>query len=259
MRVTIWERFREERARLRRPIIVAHRGNQKLEPENTLAAFRRAIDEGADALETDLRFTSDDQLILFHDHTLERTTDGSGPVRSHSLAQIKQLRTRRPGGQLSDERVPTLLEMLAMLGGEAPLLLELKDPLFLHEQHAHILVDMLRSINMLNKVALVSFHFDYVEAVKQVEPTLPIGFITLWNPFPIKRGAQMFGPLWPLLYLNPWYVRWAHRRQAIVAPLDPNPEPRVRYYLRRNVDAVLADHPASVLAALNAALGEVAR
>lgn len=255
--MTLWKRFREQRARLRRPVIVAHRGNQKLEPENTLAAFRRAVDEGADALETDLRFTSDDQLILFHDPTLERTTDGVGAVRSHTLTQIKQLQARRPGGQLSEERVPTLLELLALLDGQTPLLLELKDPLFLRDRFGRILVDTLNAANMLDKVALVSFHFDYVQAVKQVEPALPIGFITLWNPFPIKREAQMFGPLWPWLYLNPWYVRWAHRRQAIVAPLDPNPEPRVRYYLRRNVDAVLADNPASVLRALNAALHEM--
>lgn len=256
--MSIWERFRAERARLRRPVVVAHRGNRRFEPENTLAAFRRAVDEGADALETDLRFTSDDQLILFHDPTLDRTTDGVGPVRSHTLAQIKQLRTRKPDGVMGDERVPTLLELLAALQGATPLLLELKDPLFLDAHYANILVDTLKATAMLDKVALVSFHFDYVAAVKKIEPALPIGFITLWNPLPIKRDAQMFGPLWPWLYVNPWYVRWAHKRQALVAPLDPNPEPRVRYYLHRNVDAVLADNPAGVLAALAAALDEAA-
>jgi glycerophosphoryl diester phosphodiesterase len=257
--MTIWERFQQERERLRRPIVVAHRGNQKMEPENTLAAFRLALSQGADALETDLRFTRDDQLVLFHDPTLERTTDGNGALRDSTLAQIKALQTRHPNGSLSDERVPTLLELLGATGGQTPLLLELKDPLFLEARYGQILVDILKATNMLDKVALVSFHFEYVEAVQRVEPALPIGFITLWNPFPSKRGAMMFGPLWPLLYLNPLYVRWAHKRKAIVAPLDPNPEPRVRYYMRRQADALLADDPASVIQALNDALAKIAR
>jgi glycerophosphoryl diester phosphodiesterase len=79
-----WDTFREERRRAGRPFVVAHRGAQLAEPENTLRAFLLALVQGADALETDLRFTADDQLILFHDPTLERTTEGAGPVRDHS-------------------------------------------------------------------------------------------------------------------------------------------------------------------------------
>ncbi|MBK8047726.1 MAG: hypothetical protein IPK16_11705 [Anaerolineales bacterium] len=78
-----WDNFLEERRIYGRPFVVAHRGARTLEAENTLRAFLLALAQGADALETDLRFTRDDVLILFHDATLERTTEGAGAVRVH--------------------------------------------------------------------------------------------------------------------------------------------------------------------------------
>lgn len=240
-----WDTFREERKRAARPFIVAHRGARLLEPENTLHAFLLALAQGADALETDLRFTADDQIILFHDPTLDRMTDGAGPVRDHTLVQIKALRTRRPDGALSDERVPTLAELIEATGGQIPLLLELKDPLFLEHKYARILIDTLEQGGVLRRSALVSFHFEHVLAVKAVHPDIPIGHITLKNPWP-RRNAQLLGPFWPLLFLNPLYTALAHRMGAIVAPLDPTPEPRLRCYLRLGVDAVLADDPGGV-------------
>lgn len=247
-----WDDFSTIRRSLGRPLVVAHRGARTQRPENTLAAFALALQQGADALETDLRFTRDGHIVLHHDATLDRTTTGSGPLAEHTLAELKQFYARNPDGTLSEERIPTLLELIAATGAQTPLLLELKDPLFVHHPYAEALANHLAAAGMTQKVALVSFHFEHVAAVRAVDPALPAGFITLTNPFP-KRGAQLHGPFWPLLYLNPWYVTWAHAQGGIVAPLDPNPEPRIGYYLRRNVDALLADDPASVLRALGVA------
>jgi glycerophosphoryl diester phosphodiesterase len=245
-----WDTFRQERRRAGRPFVVAHRGARLAEPENTLRAFLLALVQGADALETDLRFTADDQLILFHDPTLERMTEGRGLVRDHTLAQVKELHTRHPAGHLTDDRVPTLAELIAATGGQAPLLLELKDPLFLQPKYAQILIETLAQGGVLRRSALVSFHFEYVLAVKAVQPDIPIGHITLMNPWP-RRGAQLLGPIWPLMFINPFYTALAHRLGSIVAPLDPTPESRLRYYVRWGVDAVLADDPGGVRRQLN--------
>jgi glycerophosphoryl diester phosphodiesterase len=245
-----WSEFRQQRHTRRRPLVVAHRGVPGAEPENTLPSFALALQQGADVLETDLRFTRDGEIVLFHDATLGRMTDGEGVVSEHTLAELKRLRTRAPAGRLVDVRIPTLAELIETTRAQVPLLLELKDPRFANRSYAGQLVRLLEHHNMVERSAIVSFHPEYVAGVETVCPAIPTGNITLWNPLPTGK-AELLGPVWPLLYLNPLYVAWAHRLGKIVAPLDPTPEPRIGYYLRLRVDALLADNPARVLAAMN--------
>jgi glycerophosphoryl diester phosphodiesterase len=92
-----------------------------------------------------------------------------------------------------------------------------------------------------------------VRSIRQVHDGIPVGTITLLNPLPQGEG-QLLGPFWPLLWLNPFYVAWAHRRGRIVAPLDTTPQKRMARYLRMGVDAVLADDPAAALASMKQAV-----
>jgi glycerophosphoryl diester phosphodiesterase len=244
-----WSEFRESRDEFNIPLVIAHRGTPRELPENTLASFSRALEQGADVLETDLRISQDGVIVLVHDETLERTTNGTGFVSAHSLDEIKDLRTRAPAGQLADEGVPTLLELLALTQAQVPLLLELKDPLFAEEVHARKLVRMLQAYEMLDKSAVVSFKSELVRSVERVCPELPAGSITLTNAWP-AAGTALLGPAWPLLIVNPLYVAWAHRMGSIVAPLDTSPEKRMWYYLSLGVDAVLADSPKAAISAI---------
>lgn len=246
-----WREFRS-RFGEGRPLVVAHRGVPVSCPENTLASFALALQQGANALETDLRFTADDQIVLHHDATLERTTNGTGAVRAHTLTQLKTLRTRKRDGTLTDEPIPTLLELIELTGAKVPLLLELKDPLFLEPTHAMALANMLASTGMSEQVALMSFHFEHVQSVAAADPKLAIGYISALNPIP-RRHAKLLGPWWPLLLINPFYALWGHAQGSIVAPLDPVPEARVPLYKLLNVDALLADDPAAVIAAVDKA------
>jgi glycerophosphoryl diester phosphodiesterase len=245
-----WHSFRTERAARGKPFVVAHRGIPREEPENTLSSFAGALEQGAHALETDLRFTRDGEIVLFHDESVERTTDGEGNVSDLSLAEIKRLRTRYPGADsASGGPVPGLTDLLDLTDGQIPLLLELKDPRFQDLTYAGKLVRILRDYAVLERCAIVSFQLAYVNGVTAVEPEIPSGYITLKNPWP-RRRVELLGPAWPLLFLNPFYVRLAHRAGNIVAPLDTEPEKRMGYYLRLGVDAVLADSPRRALEAM---------
>lgn len=244
-----WSEFRATHRQRTRPLIVAHRGTPDVQPENTLPSFQLALAQGADALETDLHFTRDDQIVLFHDSTVDRMTDGQGVVRNHTLAELKRLQTRAPGGQLTSARILSLAELLQATSAQTPLLLELKDPRFAQPSDAARLVEILERYDMVQRCAIVSFHPEYVAAVETVQPAIPTGNITLWNALP-TGNAELLGPIWPLLYLNPLYVWWAHRLDKIVCPLDPTPEPRMRYYLRLGVDALLTNNPAATLDAI---------
>ncbi|MDP6506872.1 MAG: glycerophosphodiester phosphodiesterase family protein, partial [Planctomycetota bacterium] len=101
--------------------VVGHRGCRGLEPENTLRAFRRGIEIGCDYVETDVRLSLDGQLVIMHDDTVDRTTNGSGKIAELSFEEIRSL----DAGE--GEQVPTLAEVLETTGRNVQLLCELKD------------------------------------------------------------------------------------------------------------------------------------
>lgn len=110
--------------------VAAHRGNSKYFPENTLCAFRSAIELGVDMVEIDLHMTSDGVLILMHDHLVDRTTDGTGLIREKTLAEMKALDAGGwKGEQFAGERVPTFEEFLELFKDQKEMLfnIELKD------------------------------------------------------------------------------------------------------------------------------------
>ncbi len=118
------------------PLLFAHRGGSLLAPENSMEAFRRAVELwGADILEMDVRLTRDHELVVIHDETVDRTTDGTGPVRDHTLAELSELdagfRFRDPAGRRSyrgaDVRIPTFAEVLEAFP-HARLNVDAKDP-----------------------------------------------------------------------------------------------------------------------------------
>jgi glycerophosphoryl diester phosphodiesterase len=249
-----WTEFLLTRAQRPYPLLIAHRGANHLAPENSLAAFALAQAQGADVLETDLHVTRDGEIVLFHDHTLNRMTDGTGPLFAQSLDELKRWRLRGPDGNLTDERIPTLIELLVATQGTMPLLLELKDWRFADTDHARRLVRTLAAYGVLAKCAIISFNQALIRSIRQVYAKIPVGTITLLNPLPVGEG-QLLGPFWPLLWLNPWYIQWAHGAGRIVAPLDTTPQKRMRRYLQMGVDAVLADDPAAALAAMQQEAG----
>lgn len=253
-----WEDFRAERKRHGKPFIVSHRGANKLAPENTIKAFELALQQGAFALETDLHFTHDDHLVLHHDPTLERTTTGGGHIRDYPLAELKKIRTLDPiTGEPSDEPIPTLVELIQKTRGETPLLLELKDPLFQDRKYASHFIEVLTEYQMVEQCAIISFQPAHIATIKELAPQIPCGLITMTNAVP-RRGVELLGPAFPLVYLNPMYVKWAHSWDGVVCPLDTTPEKRMGYYLWLDVDAVLADDVSAAVAAMDASASAIA-
>ncbi|MDZ7637857.1 MAG: glycerophosphodiester phosphodiesterase family protein [Bryobacterales bacterium] len=108
--------------------IIAHRGSSADRPENTLSAYRRAIEAGADAIEIDLRLTNDGHLVSFHDGTLDRTTGVSGSIESTSLEEVRKLDAGSWfGAGYEGERIPTFSEILNLAKGRIVVFIDLKD------------------------------------------------------------------------------------------------------------------------------------
>jgi glycerophosphoryl diester phosphodiesterase len=111
------------------PLIIAHRGDSASRPENTLASCRQALSLGVDVVEVDVQLTSDGHVVVLHDVTVNRTTDGTGSVREMPLAAVKKLNAgfgSKFGNEFKDEKVPTLGEVLDLVRGRAKLMIEIK-------------------------------------------------------------------------------------------------------------------------------------
>lgn len=229
-----------------RPYVMAHRGNRSFCPENTLAAFQRAIQEGADILETDLHLTADGVLVCIHDATIDRTTDGTGLVAEKSLEELKQFSAYYGRQEFIQERIPTLDEVIPLLPSDRALALELKTSSFLNPAVARQLVTQLREGGVYERTILLSFHLDYLQSVQREAPDLPIGLISMTNPIP-RNDVQLIGVFWPVMLLNPLYVWMAHRNGLATCPLDPAPDKRLGFYKWLGVDAILTDDPGKTI------------
>jgi glycerophosphoryl diester phosphodiesterase len=108
-------------------LVVAHRGAPTVAPEHTIPAYEAALEAGADALELDVHLSADDQLVVIHDATLERTTDGRGSVREHTLQQLKRLDSGRWFGRsFRGQRIQTLSEVLERFRDRAAFVVDLR-------------------------------------------------------------------------------------------------------------------------------------
>ena len=109
------------------PLVIAHRGASAAAPENTIAAFERALTDGADAIQLDVHLSRDDHPVVIHDPTLERTTNGLGPVRGHTMRELKRLDAGAwHGAAFAGQRLQTLQEVLERFRGRTKFWIELK-------------------------------------------------------------------------------------------------------------------------------------
>lgn len=154
--------------------VIAHRGASGYAPENTRAAFEKAIAMGADAIETDVRLTVEGALVLVHDATVTRTTDGRGPVGDHTLAELRAL----DAGSWFDpafagERVPTLAELIEGFVPRIPVVLEIKD-----QAATAPTITAIRAAGIENRVEVTSFLWPAVTEARRLAPELVVGFLT---------------------------------------------------------------------------------
>jgi glycerophosphoryl diester phosphodiesterase len=228
----------------KKPYVIAHRGNQTACPENTLAAFKRAIEDGADIIETDVHLTRDDVFVCIHDPSVDRTTNGKGLVADMTLAEIRLLSAGHGRMGFEEERIPTLSETVGLIPEDMALALELKTGRFLDEVVCERLIGTLKAEKVLERTVVLSFSMDHLKTMQRVCPAVYTGWITLTGERPLK-GPHMLGPYWPILMKNPLYVLLAHMNRQAVCPLDTAPDRRLWFYRLLGCDAVITDNPAA--------------
>lgn len=161
---------------------IAHRGASGYAPENTMAAFRKAVKMKADYIEIDVQATKDGKLVVIHDTTVDRTTEGTGKVGSFTLDEIRQLDAGSFfGPDFAGERIPTFEEVLDEFRGKTGILIELKAPELypgIEEQVAAALSERNMDKPKNEKIIVQSFNFDSMKTFHELLPDVPVGVLT---------------------------------------------------------------------------------
>lgn len=219
----------------RNVVVTSHRGAGSLEPENTLRAIRRAIALSVDQIEIDVQLTKDGHLILMHDPTVDRTTNGTGKIADLALTDIRQLDAG------SGERVPTLDEALALIDGPVILQIELKGP-----GTARPTVSAVVTAGKEDYVVLTSFMHQELREAQRVNPRLRLG--ALWGRLPAdvvqqtkQLGAQALH-VWHE-FVDQQLVTEAHAQGLLVRVWNTSKEEDMRRLIALGVDAIGSDRP----------------
>jgi len=235
---------------------IAHRGNSAHAPENTLAAFRAALDAGADMVEFDVGLTRDLVPVILHDDTLDRTSDGRGKLSAHSYAEIARLDAGSWfGPQFRGERIPTLEQALDLLAGRAEVNVEVKPEVLEQvgpERAAGMVLEPVRKRGLLGYVLFSSFSSPMLDALRAAEPAARVGVLAD-RGYPLPAIAARLRELGAASYnpdeqdLTPDLAAAVHAAGALLLPwarTSRNTEAAMRRALELGADGFFANDPA---------------
>ncbi len=165
------------------PLVIAHRGDSAHRPENTLASFASALEVGASMVELDVQLTGDGHVVVLHDASVDRTTDGRGDLRQMTLAEVRALSAgfhEKFGEAWTSERVPTLAEALALLQGRARVMIEIKKESVSDDEEGGIearTIAEVRRQNLSDQVAFISFEHRALLRCRKLAPEVTRGHL----------------------------------------------------------------------------------
>lgn len=232
-------RLRIDYVPMQRFTIIGHRGACAHAPENTLRSVRQGIADGADMIEIDVRLAAGG-IVVIHDDTLDRTTDGSGPVETRSLAELRRLDAG------AGEKIPTLAEVLELTLPALPLNIEIKEVAVTAS-----VCDLLLAIPRLdpNRVLLSSFHEDAVREVRGRLPEFPIGILadedarSLARMIPLATELRAINVHPPVGSVSAEMVAEAHAAGFRVLPFTARTLEQLTHVLDCEADGCFADDP----------------
>ncbi len=214
--------------------LISHRGASWYEPENTLRSFKRALDMGARAIEFDVRKSLDGHLVVIHDRTVNRTTDGRGKVGSKTLEELKSLDA---GG---GEKIPTFEEVLGNFSGRCGFVVELKE-----KGTEAKTIELVSDYGLREQVALVSFHEECLRAVKKLDRAVATGLITVFGFGCVKRALSLGCRVVATnhRFMNPGLVRSARANGLFACCWTVNDAKRAEKLVRMGIDGIITDKP----------------
>jgi len=246
--------------------VIAHRGASGVAPENTLAAFRKAVELGAGFIETDLQLSRDARLVALHDDTLDRTTDGRGPVTAKTLEELRQMDAgswfRRPSNHetasFAGERIPTIEEILAF-GREHEIGLHLEIKTEGPSGAEHAIVGALHACGEVARSVVISFDVTTLRRVRQLDPLVMTGFLYSDRAAEVVAtavgaGARQLLPRADRVTRE--LVKNAHAHDLKVVTWTANDPAEMEKLIAAGVDGIITDYPDRLVELLRTAPGQ---
>lgn len=227
--------------------IWAHRGASGQAPENTLESFYRAVELGADGVELDVQMTADNYLVVIHDATIDRTSDGTGLVAEMTLDELRQYSYANHMDGFGRVELPTLRQVYDLLRPTGLRInVELKNAPVPHPGMGRAVEALTTIMNMVGQVTYSSFNHTSLRELVVEGTQQPIGVLLrdpLWQPWEYaeRLGAQALHPHWLLTELDPDYIARAHDAGLAVNVWTVNDPAQVERLRRLGADAIMQD------------------
>ncbi|MGP1907643.1 glycerophosphodiester phosphodiesterase [Metabacillus sp. JX24] len=231
---------------------VAHRGASGYAPENTLAAFDKAVEMKADYIEIDVQQSKDGELVIIHDTTVDRTTDGSGKVKDLTYDELSKLDAGSwKGEEFTGEKIPTFDDILDRYRGKTGILIELKAPELypgIEEKVAEELQERNMDKPQNEKIIVQSFNFDSMKKMDSLLPKVPIGVLTSSILHTTDTALNEFSTYAD--YFNPNYgivskdlVANVHEKGMKIQSWTVRTQETADFLLEMGVDGIITDYP----------------
>jgi len=234
-------------------LVIGHRGASGHAPENTLAAFKKAVALGATFIETDLQLSRDTRFVAIHDSTVNRTTNGQGAVHDMTLTELRRLDAGSWfGSEFTGERIPTLEEILEFSKkNDIVFYLELKPAGSWGGEHA--LIGALRESGEIPRVIVICFDPSVVYGLRKIEPTLMTGLLydgQIEGPIEkaVEIGARQLIVRGDLV--TPAMIAAALGKDLQMVCWTVNHAAHMRMLMAAGVDGIMSDYPDRLAAAV---------
>lgn len=227
--------------------IFAHRGYSGKYPENTMLAFEKAIEVGVDGIELDVQLTKDGEIVIIHDETIDRTTDGSGYVVDYTYEELSKFNANYKFKEMGFNKIPTLREYFELVKNlEIVTNIELKTGINQYLGIEEKVLKLIREYNLEKRVIISSFNHFSVMKMKKLAPDLKYGFLSEdWiidaGKYTASHGVQCYHPRFNNLI--PEVIEELKKYNLEINTWTVNEEKDMRYLYSKEIDVIITNYP----------------
>lgn len=232
--------------------IFAHRGASGYAPENTLEAFSLAMEQGADGIELDVQLTKDGEVVVVHDETIDRVSNGTGFVKDYTLAELKKFSFGNHMEEYKEAKIPTLREVLALVKpGRMEINIELKTGIFWYPEIEEKVIRAVREYGMQERIIYSSFNHYSVQRVKELNPDAETAYlfsdvILDVENYAKQTGVQGIHPAAYHLKMADFMERYK-KSNLKVRVWTVNKKEWINEFIREGLDAIMTNYPEKAL------------